>query len=488
MCACVAPPLRERSIGKRQHLDGLVRRCSARVSRLVHAPVLCVDLEPTQFGDALLPTGPHPAASPLVSTRHTWYNATASTQLWGSPVLYTSDPPSLTEGARAQMNRGMTLGDFDTPALAIDLDVLEHNIQRLQDTVQIRGIANRPYVTTHGILDIALAQLAAGAAGVACQTPGEAMILARAGISDILVTGSITGHHEVERVVGLAKRTQLALVLDDVRVAQGISDAATAAGSQLGVLVRLATTDRAVGVRSPRELVERTICIARLAGLSWRGIMLHPSMAEHAEQVSDTVARLEREGLPARTVSGGGTQAIGHIDWIVELTEFRAGTYALNDKVSVDRGAAVLDDCALSVVVTVTSQPAHDRRPLGTSGNTLRPASTASRSNAVAWTSVHAQPSQSWVSGCVSFPVTRAKQCALTELCTACGGMKLRSFGILRLLAGRPNHLRRLWAGAALGKRQRHVEIPGTAMSALHFEADVAPASHTCGKRRFRFS
>jgi D-serine deaminase-like pyridoxal phosphate-dependent protein len=259
------------------------------------------------------------------------------------------------------MNRGMTVGDFDTPALAIDLDVLEHNIQRLQDTLQIRDIANRPYVTTHGIPGIALAQLAAGATGIACQSLGEAMMMAGAGISDILVTGSITGPHEVDRLLALVKRTRLAVVLDDVRVAQGVSEVVKAAGIEIGILVQLATTMQPTGVWSPRELAERTRGIARLPGVGWRGIMLHPSMADNAERVSETLACLEREGMPASTVSGGGTQAIGHIDWIAELTEFRAGTYALNDKASVDRGAAVIDDCALSVVVTVTSRPAHDR-------------------------------------------------------------------------------------------------------------------------------
>ncbi len=259
------------------------------------------------------------------------------------------------------MNRGMIAADIDTPALAVDLDVLEHNIQRLQDTLQVRGIANRPYITTHGIPDIALAQLAAGATGIACQTPDQAAMMVGMGISDILVTGSIAGRHEVDRVVRLAERAQLAVVLDDARVAQGISEAAKAAGTEVGILIRLATTEQPVGAQSPRELVEQTLDIARLPGLWWRGFMLHPSMAENAERVSETVAHLEREGLPARIVSGGGTQAIGHIDWIAELTEFRAGTYALNDMASVDRGAAVLDDCALSVVVTVTSRPARDR-------------------------------------------------------------------------------------------------------------------------------
>ena len=259
------------------------------------------------------------------------------------------------------MDDPQAFDELDTPALAIDLDIMEHNIQRLQDTLQVRNIANRPHVKTHKIPSIALAQLAAGAAGIACQKLGEAEVMADAGIHDILVTYNIMGRTKLERLARLAKHTRLTVVLDNLPTAQGISEAARAAGIEVGVLVELGTELQRTGVPSPRALVELARQVARLPGLQLRGMMLYPSTAENAERVSEAVACLRRESLALEVVSGGGTKAVGDVDWIPELSEFRAGTYVFNDKVTVDKGAAVLGDCALSVVVTVVSRPAPDR-------------------------------------------------------------------------------------------------------------------------------
>ena len=254
-----------------------------------------------------------------------------------------------------------TIHDLDTPALAIDLDLMEHNIQRLQDTLQARNVANRPHVKTHKIPSIALKQLAAGATGITCQKLGEAEVMADAGIHDVLLTYNIVGHKKLGRLVQLAKRIHLTVALDSLLIAQGISEVAQSAGIKVGVLVELATEMQRTGVSSPHALVELARQVARFPGLRLRGMMLHPSTADNAEQVSETVACLKQESLPTEVISGGGTKALGHIDSMPELSEFRAGTYVFNDKATVDKGVAVLGDCALSVLVTVVSRPSPHR-------------------------------------------------------------------------------------------------------------------------------
>jgi D-serine deaminase-like pyridoxal phosphate-dependent protein len=259
------------------------------------------------------------------------------------------------------MDEPQSIDDLDTPALAVDLDIIEHNIRRLQDTLQVRGIANRPHVKTHKIPEIAHMQLAAGATGITCQKLGEAEVMADAGVGDILLTYNIVGRRKLERLARLAQRARLSVALENLTAAQGISEAATAAGIQVRTLVELSTEMQRQGASSPSALVELAGVVARLPGLQFAGLMLYPSTAENAERVSETVGRLIREGLCCDVVSGGGTKAVGDIDWIPELTEFRAGTYVFNDLATVAKGAAVLSDCALCVVVTVVSRPSPDR-------------------------------------------------------------------------------------------------------------------------------
>src|SRR5205085_9634644 len=67
--------------------------------------------------------------------------------------------------------------DLDTPALYVDLDVLERNISRMQQQCRAWGVALRPHVKTHKIPEIAQLQLDAGAIGITVAKVGEAEVL-----------------------------------------------------------------------------------------------------------------------------------------------------------------------------------------------------------------------------------------------------------------------------------------------------------------------
>src|SRR3984885_15741514 len=71
---------------------------------------------------------------------------------------------------------------LQTPALVIDLDVLERNIARMADHAARHGIGLRPHAKTHKSAEIAKRQMAAGALGICCAKLGEAEALAAAGV------------------------------------------------------------------------------------------------------------------------------------------------------------------------------------------------------------------------------------------------------------------------------------------------------------------
>ncbi len=71
----------------------------------------------------------------------------------------------------------MDARDLDTPALYVDLDVLERNIARMQEQCRAWGVALRPHVKTHKIAEIAQMQLDAGAIGITVAKVGEAEVL-----------------------------------------------------------------------------------------------------------------------------------------------------------------------------------------------------------------------------------------------------------------------------------------------------------------------
>jgi D-serine deaminase-like pyridoxal phosphate-dependent protein len=254
-----------------------------------------------------------------------------------------------------------TIHDLNTPALVIDLDVMMSNIWRLQNYLDAHGIANRPHVKTHKMPVIARRQLEAGAVGITCQKLGEAEVMADAGIQNILLTYNIVGRQKLERLVGLAKRTHLTVTADSLVVAQGLSRAIQAAGVTIGVLVELASEMERTGVPTPAALVELSHQVVSLPGLQLRGLMIYPSGRHNADHIAEAVDSLRSAGLPTEIVSGGGTKTAFQAHEVREVNEYRAGTYIFNDKMTVEKEAAKLDECALSVIVTVVSRPTRDR-------------------------------------------------------------------------------------------------------------------------------
>src|SRR3954469_1847224 len=129
-----------------------------------------------------------------------------------------------------------SVADLDTPAVVIDLDIVEANIKRAQDTLSGHGLANRPHIKTHKIPALAKLQVDADAVGTTCQKLGEVEVMADAGVADdILLTYNVLGEAKTERLAALIKRLKrMAVVLDNETVARGLSEA----GRRHGVDIR----------------------------------------------------------------------------------------------------------------------------------------------------------------------------------------------------------------------------------------------------------
>ena len=68
----------------------------------------------------------------------------------------------------------MFVSQLETPALIVDLDVLERNQTRAMDLLRPLGVALRPHYKSHKCTAIAHMQLAGGAKGITCAKLSEA--------------------------------------------------------------------------------------------------------------------------------------------------------------------------------------------------------------------------------------------------------------------------------------------------------------------------
>ena len=253
---------------------------------------------------------------------------------------------------------------LDTPAVLVDLDVAERNIDRFQAYCDRLGLKARPHAKTHKLPVLARRQVAAGAVGITCQKLSEAEALIEAGgIDDVLITYNILGSTKLDRLRRLRAVARIAVVADNATVVEGLA-AAFGADEPLSVLVECDTGGGRCGVQTPDDARGLAGLIAAAPGLDFAGLMTYPAAGATREVqawLSEAKRACEDAGLPVRTVSGGGSPGMWQAGDVPVLSEYRAGTYVYNDRSLVARGVCTLDDCALSVLATVISTPAPGR-------------------------------------------------------------------------------------------------------------------------------
>jgi D-serine deaminase-like pyridoxal phosphate-dependent protein len=252
------------------------------------------------------------------------------------------------------------VADLDTPAVTIDVDIMDANIRRVQERLTRLGIANRPHVKTHKIPALGTRQMAAGAVGITCQKLGEVEVFAEAGVADdVLLTYNILGAAKTDRLMSLAKRLRrLAVVLDNETVARGLSEAGVRHGHDVPFLVECDTGFARTGVQTPEAALDLARTALRLPRLRFEGLMTFPNRDPDTRVFFERALELfARAGIPVPVVSGGGTPALATVDRFPMLTEHRAGTCIFNDTMVVASGGATWDDCAMRVRATVISRP-----------------------------------------------------------------------------------------------------------------------------------
>src|ERR1700757_689005 len=134
---------------------------------------------------------------------------------------------------------GMREEEVDTPALLIDLDAFEANLDRMSALLPPTGAKLRAHAKTHKSPVIARLQMARGAVGQCVQKVAEAEALAWGGVPDILVSNEVVGAAKLARLAALAGISQGAVLARGGARVAAIETAAADAGIRLPVLVEI---------------------------------------------------------------------------------------------------------------------------------------------------------------------------------------------------------------------------------------------------------
>jgi D-serine deaminase-like pyridoxal phosphate-dependent protein len=267
---------------------------------------------------------------------------------------------------------GVSKWELDTPALCVDLDKMEKNVQTMQTALKKYGLPSRPHAKTHKCAAIAKYQLATGSIGICCAKLSEAEALAANGIGKILMTTANPSKTKIRRAMALRKaHPGFIQAVDEEQNARDLSEAAKSAGVVADVVI-----DVAVGTRSGIPAGEGALALAqlvdRLPNLELRGMLSYDGGVQHAkgfaarreralrtiEPNAATFEAMKKSGLNTEIFSGGGTGTYNIMHAVPGFSDVQAGSYLFMDMqylaIGSENGDEVYTDFAPSLTVLTT--------------------------------------------------------------------------------------------------------------------------------------
>jgi D-serine deaminase-like pyridoxal phosphate-dependent protein len=269
---------------------------------------------------------------------------------------------------------GATQMALDTPALIVDLDVVEANIARIAKLCRDNGVNWRPHVKGNKTVEIVRKELAAGAIGITCAKVGEAEVMAAAGVRSILIANEIVGAPKIARLVALQAVAEVMVGVDSVANCTPIAAAAERAGVVVPVVIEVNVGMNRAGVTPGAPVLALADAIAAMRGVRIAGLMTWESQAvaiadpaEKARVVRDAVAQITASADTCRQaghrigiVSCGGSGTLPHCAMQPGITEIEAGGAIFSDVLY--RELFHLDfPAALHLLASVTSRPTPTR-------------------------------------------------------------------------------------------------------------------------------
>jgi D-serine deaminase-like pyridoxal phosphate-dependent protein len=266
----------------------------------------------------------------------------------------------------------LKLADLDTPALLVDLDAMEQNLQTMAGFFCNRPAKLRPHFKNHRVLELAARQMEHGAIGITCARLWQAERLANFGIRDILIANEIAGETPVRRFVELSRKVPVLVAVDNPKVVADMARQVRDRKVEVNVLVDVDLGLKRCGLPpgEPAAALAKTVVAS---GLRFRGLMgyeghLQPLLpgpekervvTEAMQGLARTRKLIESAGIPVGIVSCGGTGDYSIAGAYAGVTENQAGSYLLMDTWY----APFAPDfkVALSVLVTVISKTPGER-------------------------------------------------------------------------------------------------------------------------------
>jgi D-serine deaminase-like pyridoxal phosphate-dependent protein len=263
--------------------------------------------------------------------------------------------------------------ELQTPAILVDLDILEYNIKKFQYLCNENGKQLWPMIKTHKSTEMVKMQEASGSTGFLCGTLDECEGICEAGINNIMYAYPVANSVNIQRVIELAKKCNFTIRIDNYVGAKMLNAASDSAGVKVNYTIIIDSGLHRFGI-SPDKAVAFADSLKEFKSLVFKGISTHPGHVYSALKHEDIQAYVDQEKESVKIAA----DALKAADYTLELITsgstptffgsvsdeyinvFHPGNYVFNDYIQLSTNTAKESECSLSVYATVISHPSED--------------------------------------------------------------------------------------------------------------------------------
>lgn len=259
------------------------------------------------------------------------------------------------------------LAALETPALLLDANKMDRNIERMRARLARHQVSFRPHVKTNKCMQVTQRLLDAGATSITVSTLREAEYFSSHGVKDILYAVSMSPNKLAHALRLRESGVKLAVIVDNVEMALQLNPSRLSGADRLDVLIEIDSDGHRSGVVPEAAALLEIAQALQSVGLEVGGVMTHAgdsyncrsaaalcALAEQERAAVVTAAqRLRDAGHSCPVVSVGSTPTALFAEHLEGVTEVRAGVFIFFDLVMAGIGVCSTDEIALSVLATV---------------------------------------------------------------------------------------------------------------------------------------
>ncbi len=233
---------------------------------------------------------------------------------------------------------GKQVKEVPTPALILDLEKFQWNIDKMFKFARKAGVQVRPHAKTFKAAAICNKLIEAGANGVMTQKLSEAEVLLNSGIlygdKTILISQEIADQGKIERLVGMTVAMgegKVITSIDSLQEAEMISRIAERWGVRQDVLIEI--THGRCGVKPGEDAVWVAKRLMKLPGVNFRGIYGYENPVDRDvalvrdKLTVDTADAIRDAGIDVEIVSAGSTATYEVTGTYKGITEIEPGSF-----------------------------------------------------------------------------------------------------------------------------------------------------------------